>query len=290
MHNAKLSISLLILIALLGLLVSCRGKDSKDDSSIQRSGLEEQKDSNQKKSTISPVYNPSPTSIVSASPAAEASRPTNDDSRPAKTDLEPVNIMNANIDKGYSYRSTLKMNIKVSFPGYSEDIPLTMTGYVSDSQEFSGVMEIDQNGRTERTEVVATEKLTYALYHGHAAWQKVPSVTKTINPPSLIDAVRKNLEGGALVDTDSGERSGKTHVRAGVSASVFGELIPLLRASSGTLTADIWINNESGYLARLRVAGNAKGGPTTKGPNGEELTIKFTADLSLSDFGENHRY
>ena len=285
MPKPKLLISLLILITLTGLFVSCGGKNTEDESLGQKPVLEKQSTSEKKKNTNSPMPSLSPTPVLSSSQAAEAKSPV-DDSKITKAELESINLMNTSIDKGYSYQAKLDMNIKVSFPGYSQDLPLTMTGYVSDSQDFLGVMEIEQNGLTERTEVIVIQNNTYALYHGHAAWQKIPSVNKTINPPSLIDAIRKNLEGGELVGSDYDQTSTNVHVRSGVFSSAFGELIPLLRTSTGTLTTDLWIDEESGYLAQLSVDGNAKSGPNTKGPNGEDLNIQFTADLLLSDFGK----
>jgi len=277
MNKFNLLTLFLIPIVLTALVVSCGGKNTGDDSP-------EQKSSEEKKNTALSA-SPTPSSVLGSTPSEKAKLPSNDPVLP-KVDLESINFMNMTIDKGYSYEALLNMNINVSFPGYTQDLPLSIQGYVSDSQDFSGVMEIEQNERKEITKVVAIQNNTYALYHGHVAWQRVPSLNKTINPPTLIEVIRRNLQGSSLVGDESGKTSGRTHVRSAISSSILGELIPLLRASTGTLTTDVWIDEESGYLVQLSVDGNAKGGPNAKGPNGEEITIQFTADLKLSDFGK----
>jgi cyclophilin family peptidyl-prolyl cis-trans isomerase len=283
MNKITLLTSFLLLLAMISLLASCGGKNTEDASSEQESTQVDQKSAGDKKNIVSP--SPTPSSLLGSVQPENEPSPEADPKLP-KVKLESINLMNMAIDKGYSSEASLSMNINVSFPGYIQDLPLSMEGYVLDSQDFSGVMEVDQNDRKETTEVISIQNNTYALYHGHAAWQQVPSLNRTINPPTLIDVIRRNLEESSIVGDKSTKIPGQTHVRSSISSSVLGELIPLLRASTGILTVDLFIDDESGYLLKLAVDGNAKSGPNTKGPNGEDLNVRFTADLELSEFGK----
>jgi len=200
--------------------------------------------------------------------------------------LEIISRMKEMWDQGYSCHSMLNMNMTISFDDYLEDMPLLMEGDVQNSRNYRGFTSFEDNGQIEMIEMIVIDQDTFAKYPNTKYWIQFPEDQKPVHPISIIDLMRKNAVDGEFIGIEKSGGTSSQRIAMELESKILGQLLPVLKDSTGTLKLDLWVDSDTYQVGRVLINGMAIGGPRVKGTDGQEVTIEVDIEMSSWDFGK----
>ena len=133
----------------------------------------------------------------------------------------------------------------ISFDDYLEEMPLLMEGDVQNSRNYKGVTSFEDNNQIQMIEMIVFDQETFAKYPDTKYWIQFPEDQTPVNPISIIEFLKKNFVEGTLVGTEKSGGASSQHVTWELDSKRLGELLPVLRDSTGILQLDIWVESYS---------------------------------------------
>ncbi|MED5428541.1 MAG: peptidylprolyl isomerase, partial [Chloroflexota bacterium] len=136
-------------------------------------------------------------------------------------------------------------------------------------------------------QMIVTGKDTFAKYPNTKYWIQFPEDQKLVNPVSLIDLLNKNILEGEFIANEISGGTSSQHLAVKLESRSLGELLPLLKNTVGTIDLNLWVESDTARVSRILVGGTVVGGPEVKGPNGQDVNIEISIEMSLWDFDKS---